>query len=303
MKKVLALLMAGATILSLAACKKKTETVSADNVTAPEVTDFVIETTTALVEVTEVVTDKSGEAVTDASGEAVTEKVTNASGEAVTEVVTQAEAKKPETKEEIVKYFNEVINGVKPGAKSISQIAVTNYLAGTTTIPGGIQGVYKMLGGDDWLNQMLQDNSQGAATYTGADIKAKFPVEGESWSSKLSAADVASATCTESNGIYTITIKTLADEKSADVKRGEGHNPKAHSVALPGIINDNIPKAATGMVGTASMAYPSSTITIKVSAKAGKVLSAEYDTHWTINFDKMGIVLPFATKSAYTINW
>ena len=278
--------------------------VEAETVTAPKVTEFNIETTTALVEVTEIVTDKSGGVVTTKpSGERVTEKTTSNKVEVVTEVVTQAETKKPQTKEEIVAYFNKVINDVKPGAKSISQIAVTNYLAGTATISQGIQGVYKMLGGDDWLNKMLRDNSQGAATYTGADIKAKFPVAGQSWSSKLSASDVSSATCTEKDGIYTITIKTVADSKSSSVQYGQGHNPKVFSVPLPAVVNENIPGAAKGMVGEASMAYPSSTITIKVSAKAGKVLSAEYDTHWTINFDKMGIVLPFATKSAYTINW
>ena len=302
MKKLLALLMAGATILSLAACKKEEAAKpNAEELTTAEVTDLVFEeetgeTTTAV----EVVTDASGEEVTNADGEAVTEIVTAAP------TTTQAAAKKPETKAEIVEYFNTVMNGVKPGAKSIKQHGVVNYLAtvdGPTVIPGGIKGIYNTLGGDKWLDQMLQDNSQGEATYSGDDIKAKFPVENETWSSKLTPADVLSASCTEKNGIYTIVIKTVADEKSADHAHGKGHNPKALSVALPGVINENIPGIATGLVGTASMNYPSSTITIQVSAKYGKVLSAEYDAHWTINFDKMGIVLPFATKSTYTINW
>lgn len=301
MKKLLALLIAGATIFSLAACKKEEAKPSLNELTTAEVTDLVLdeptqETTTAV----EVVTDKSGEEVTDKDGEKVTEVVTAAP------TTTQTAAKKPETKEEIVNYFNTVINGVKPGAKSIKQHGVVNYLAkgdGATVIPSGIKGIYNTLGGDEWLDKMLQDNSQGEATYSGADIKAKFPVENETWSSKLSPSDVQSATCTEKNGIYTIVIKTLPDAKSADYAHGKGHNPKALSVALPGVINENIPGIAKGLVGTASMNYPSSTITIQVSAKYGKVLSAEYDAHWTINFDKMGIVLPFATKSTFTINW
>lgn len=212
-------------------------------------------------------------------------------------------SKMPSGKEEIVKYFNTAVNGVKTGAKTVEQKEVTNYLAGKTTISSGIQSIYKMLGGDDWLDGMLRENSQGAATYTGDQIKAKFPVEGEAYASKLTAADVSNATCTEANGVYTIKITTLGDAKSDSIKHGEGHNPKAFNVILPGIVNDNIPGVAKSMVGTASMAYPASTATITVDAATGHVLTAEYDLKWTINFDKMGIILPFGTKSVYTIKW
>lgn len=212
-------------------------------------------------------------------------------------------SKKPATKAEIVDYFNKAVNGVKTGAKTVEQKSVTNYLAGKTTISSGIQSIYKMLGGDEWLDGMLRDNSQGAATYTGADIKAKFPVEGEAYASKLTAADVANATCTESNGVYTIKVTTVADSKSDSVKHGEGHAPKAFNVILPGTVNDNIPGVAKSMIGTAAMNYPSSTATITVDAATGHVLTAEYDLKWTINFDEMGIILPFGTKSIYTIKW
>lgn len=212
-------------------------------------------------------------------------------------------SKAPQTKAEVVAYFNTAVNKVKTNAKAVEQKSVTNYLASATTISSGIKSVYNMLGGDEWLDKMLKDNSQGAATYTGADIKAKFPVEGESYASKLTVNDVTSATCTEKNGVYTIKVTTVADGKSSTVKHGEGHAPKAFNVILPGVVNDNIPGIATSLVGTASMNYPSSTATITVDAKTGNVLTAEYDLKWTINFDKMGIILPFGTKSIYTIKW
>ncbi|MBQ8228336.1 MAG: hypothetical protein IJZ88_04910 [Clostridia bacterium] len=212
-------------------------------------------------------------------------------------------SKKPSTKAEIVDYFNKAVNGVKTGAKAVEQKGVTNYLAGTTTIPSGIQGIYKMLGGDDWLDETLKKNGHGAETHTGDAIKARFPVEGEAYASKLTANDVTNATCTESNGVYTIKITTVADGKSDSVKHGEGHAPKAFNVILPGTINDNIPGPAVSLVGKASMNYPSSTATITVDVATGHVLTADYDLKWTINFDKMGIVLPFGTKSVYTIKW
>lgn len=204
-------------------------------------------------------------------------------------------------KASIVEEFNKAVNSVKTNAKTVEQKAVTNYLAGQTTISGGISSIYNMLGGDDWLDGMLKDNSQGAATYTGADITAKFPVEGQSWSSKLTAADVKEATRSEKDGVITITITTIADAKSDSVKVGEGHAPKAFNVILPGVVNDNIPGIAKNMVGTASMAYPESTAKITVDAKTGHVITADYDLKWTINFDTMGIVLPFGTKAEYTV--
>lgn len=204
-------------------------------------------------------------------------------------------------KASIVAEFNKAVNSVKTNAKTVEQKGVTNYLAGQTTISGGISSIYNMLGGDDWLDGMLKDNSQGAATYTGADITAKFPVEGQSWSSKLTADDVKEATRSEKDGVVTITITTIADAKSDSVKVGEGHAPKAFNVILPGVVNDNIPGIAKNMVGTASMAYPESTVKVTIDAKTGHVITADYDLKWTINFDTMGIVLPFGTKAEYTV--
>ncbi len=207
------------------------------------------------------------------------------------------------SKAETIEYFNKAVNGVKSGAKTVNQKEVTNYLAGATTITSGIKSIYNILGGDDWLDGMLKDNSQGAASYEGADITAKFPVEGQTWASKLTEADVTSATCTEANGVYTIEIKTIADAKSDSIKVGEGHAPKAFNVILPGVVNDNIPSIATSLVGKAAMDYPESTVKVTVDVATGHVLTAEYDLKWTINFDKMGIILPFGSKAVYDIVW
>lgn len=244
-----------------------------------------------------------GSASTDAPADSTGDATADAPAADSSSDKASSSSKKPSTKAEIVDYFNKSVNAVKTSAKTVEQKSVTNYLAGKTTISSGIQSIYKMLGGDDWLDGMLRDNSQGAATYTGADIKAKFPVEGESYASKLTVNDVTNATCTEKNGVYTIKVTTVADAKSDSIKHGEGHAPKAFNVILPGVVNDNIPSIATSLVGTASMNYPSSTATITVDAATGHVLTAEYDLKWTINFDKMGIVLPFGTKSIYNIKW
>ncbi len=302
MKKLLALLMALVMLVCFAACGGNG---GEEETTNPEVT------TDATVngggeESEEEETPTEGE---DAEGE--TEEVTE---EEETEEATEAEEettkkpadntnKKPSTTAEVVEYFNKAVNGVKTGAKAVKQHSIVNYLASPTKIGDGLSGIYKMLGGDDWLDGMLQSNSTGAATYTGADIKKNYPVENESWASKLTAADVKSATCTEKDGIYTIKIVTKDDAKTANVKHGQGHNPKVFSVVLPATINENIPGIAKGITGDVTMNYPSGSATITVDAATGHVLTATYDAHWTINFDKMSTSLPFATKFTYTIEW
>lgn len=204
-------------------------------------------------------------------------------------------------KASVVAEFNKAINTVKTKAKEVKQKNVTNYLAASPTIPSALGIIYKTLGEDEWLDGMLQDNSQGEATYTGADIKAKFPVEGEDYASKLTEADVAKAERSEANGVVTITIETIPDAKSDSVKHGDGHAPKAFNVILPGIVNDNIPSIATSLVGTATMEYPASTIVVKIDKATGNVISADYDLKWTINFDKLGAIIPLGTKASYTV--
>ncbi|MBO5858608.1 MAG: hypothetical protein J6R20_02405, partial [Clostridia bacterium] len=149
----------------------------------------------------------------------------------------------------------------------------------------------------------LAKNSKGEETYTGAQIKEVFPVEGESYASQLTAADVKSATIVEKDGKWVITISTIADGKSSTVKHGQGHAPKAFNVVLPGIVNDNIPGVATSIVGTATMNYPSSTVKVTVDPATGKVLNATYDLKWTINFDEAGVIIPFTTLDEFVISY
>ena len=316
MKKLLALLMAGIMLFAFAACGGNGEeetTTDPEVVTDAPVNADVEDETEADVEDE---TEAEGEEETEAEEATEAEDETEAEKETEKEEATKKEekpskedkpakeeSKKPSTKKEIVEYFNKAVNGVKTGAKSVKQHSIVNYLAEPTKIGDGLSGIYKMLGGDEWLDGMLQSNSTGEATYTGSDIKKNYPVENESWASKLTADDVKDAVCTEKNGVYTIKIVTKADAKTTTVKHGQGHNPKVFSVVLPATINENIPGIAKGITGDVAMNYPSGSATITVDAATGHVLTAVYDAHWTINFDKMATSLPFATKFTYTINW
>lgn len=315
-KKIIALVLALCFVFAFAACKKDKD--NGDTTTGEPNTSANGET---------VANDESTDAE-PASGDESTEAETDASGNTVAPEETKKDnqggnqggnhgdsttASKPATKAEIVAYFNKAINGVKPNAKSVTRVSETNYRSGKIT---GVPSIVdKLVGGiDSFVDGQLKKNSKGSETFSNsAAIKANFPVENESWSSKLTANDtandVASATCTEAGGVYTITIKTVADKASSNVHHGSGHAPKVFSVVLPSVINDQFSSgvlksvAKAFKIGTAQMEYPSGTVTVKVDAKTSRVINATYDAKWTIHLplgDEM-VVLPFGTKTIYNI--
>ena len=305
-KKLIALLLAVVLCLSFAACGGNNDV--EETTTAPEVVEDdttlaadapVEESSAAEVETSEAVEESSAAEETSAA----VEESSAASEEESSEAATEA-PKAPQGTAEIVAYFNTAVNKVKTDAKSVKQNHVTNYLASSPTVPSVLSAIYKMLGGDEWLDGMLVDNSVGSATFsTKAEIKHGFPVEDQSWASKLTASDVKSATCTEKNGVYTITILTKADGKSSTVDYGQGHNPKVLNAVPPRVINDNIPSIATSITGLAAMNYPYGKVVITVDAATGNVKTAEYDVQWTINFDDAGAIIPLGTRSSYVVTF
>lgn len=300
-KKIIAILLALTFVFAFAACggKGDDETTTApvettadpfaedDDTTAPAADD----TTAAVVD------DTTAPAVDDttAAGDDTT---------AASEETTEAANAMPQSKEEIVAYFNTAVNGVKKNATKVTHHYSKISLNGATTLPGWANTAMKLFGGADaFIDDQLAKNSKGEQVYTGSDIKNKFPVENESWASKLTAADVEEAKIVEKDGQYIIRIVTVADSKSSSVQHGQGHAPKAFSVVLPGVVNDNVPSAVTSFLGgDAEMDYPSSTATVYVDIATGNVVKAEYDLKWTINFGT-DVIIPFTTLDSFTITY
>ncbi|MGN0542580.1 MAG: hypothetical protein ACI4JG_03910 [Acutalibacteraceae bacterium] len=301
-KKIIAMLLALTFVFAFAACGGKDDgtTTTPEETTADPFAE-VDDTTAAPVD------DTTAEVAVSDPTAAPADDTTAASSDstaASAEETTAPAAKKPESKEEIVAYFNSAVNSVKTDAKVVKRQYSKITLNGSPTLPGAVDGILKLLGGaDKFIGDQLAKNSKGEETFTGDQIKAVYPVEGESYASKLTAADVKEAKITEKDGKYIIRIVTVADEKSDNIKHGQGHAPKAFNVVLPGVVNENIPGVATSLVGLSSMNYPSSTCTITVDPATGRVINADYDLKWTINFDKVGVIIPFTTHDYYTITY
>ena len=298
MKKILAMLLAFAMLFAFAACGGNTE----EETTAP------VETTAD--PFAEVETEAPAVDATEApvEGETLAEGETAAESETASEEATTEAAVMPEGTEAIVEYFNTAINKVKPNAKSIHSNYMIHSVAGEVqNVPGWLEAVIPGSATEFIGGFMGPDKNKANVTWTSAaDKNAFFPVEGETWSSKLTAADVKDAKIVEKDGKWLIRITTVADAKSSDIQHGKGHAPKAFNVVTPATINDNLPGFLSMFgVGTAEMNYPSSTINVTVDPATGNVVAANYMMYWTINLpvNDAVVVLPFSTENDYVINW
>ena len=302
-KKILAILLALTFVFAFAACGGKgdeeTTTVPAETTADPfaEVVD-----TTAAVEDTTAATEDTTAAVEDTT--AAVEDTTVA-GETTAAETTEAAKTAPQTKAEIVEYYNTAINNAKKNSKSIHSNYMKHAVAGEITgIPSALDSIGQSLIKDN----MGEDDSKKNVTWSTAEDKnAFFPVENETWASKLTADDVKEAKLVEKDGKYIIRITTKDDPRSESYKHGSGHAPKAFNVVLPGLIDGYIPGIVKSMfsVGTVATAYPASTVQVTVDAATGNVVSANYMMYWTLYIPLSGtdVVLPFSTENDYTINW
>lgn len=294
-KKIIAILLALSFVFAFAACS--------DKGTTDETTAAPVETTAD--PFAEVETDAPVADVTEAPVEG--ETAAPVEGEtAASEATTEAANAMPQTTEEIVAYFNTAINNAKSNSKSIKSNYMIHsvYTDKITGLPKALESVGKSLIEDN----MGEDESKKNVTWSSAaDKNAYFPVEGETYASKLTAADVKEAKIVEKDGKWLVRITTKDDPRSENYAHGKGHAPKAFNAVLPGLIDGYIPGIAKSLfsVGTVATGYPSSTVTITVDPATGNVTHANYKLNWTlyIPLDGTDVVLPFATENDYNINW
>ena len=208
----------------------------------------------------------------------------------------------PKTKAEIVSYFNTAANNAKKSAKSITKVKEENYQAGGINL--GALGMFEGV-----VNNLIESNmgvnkeQSGRVATSAADKNAVYHVENESWASKLTEADVKSATCVENNGVYTITLTVKDDALAESYSHGSGHHGKAFSIVMPQTIKDNAGGAASLLKGL-KVGYEKGSIVVTVDAKTGNLLTAKYDYVWLLHVDVFGgITAPFGLKTEYKFAW
>ena len=108
----------------------------------------------------------------------------------------------PSTPAEVIKLYNESANKIKTSASKVTRnYEDLQHNTEYTEMPSALQSI-----GSGLISTFLKKN-ETPVDYTGADIQANFPVKGESYVSKITEADIASATCNDDGTNYNITLK------------------------------------------------------------------------------------------------
>lgn len=211
-------------------------------------------------------------------------------------------SKKPSTKAEILEYYNTVINKVKPNAKSITQVMEKNYQAASIDL--GSLGMFTSV-----VNGLIESNmgenkdKMGVTATSVADKNKIFPMENETWASKLTIDDIKDAKCVENNGVYTIALKLVDDPLMESTKHGASHHGRGVSIVQTDSIYSNAGGAKSLLKGL-KIGYSNGQIMIKVDAKTGNVTHASYDFTWTLHVDVFGgINAPFGIRQDFLIKW
>lgn len=222
-----------------------------------------------------------------------------------TPVVT--ELSESSSQADILAYFNTAINKVKPNAKQITLNSEVNSPAGgiSGNLPGTLTSMADSLIEQNMGPKDLSSLDPGMVNATTTEQKnAMFPVENESWSSKLTADDISSAAYTEADGKYTITIMVKEDAPSTDTAHGTGHNGKVFSVIMPSIVTDNA-GAASSFIKDVQTGHKDGKIVVTVDKATGNVETATYYFVWTLSLKALGmeVSIPFGLEKNFTISW
>lgn len=197
--------------------------------------------------------------------------------------------------DEVVSYFNTAINKVKPNAKQIILVKEEN------TEAGGIEGLPSML--SSVANSLISSN-MGVKAENQESNANDFPVENESWSSQLTAADIKSYKVEDSGSNYVITLEILDDEPSDQTAHGYGHNGKVFSVIMPSIVTENAGPAKS-MLKSVKTGHQNGRVIITVDKASGNVIHANYFFQWKLVVQALGatITVPFGLEKDYAISY
>lgn len=170
----------------------------------------------------------------------------------------------PQSKAEIVAYFNESANKVKTDAtKVVRNYEDLRHDEEKLVVPSALQSV-----GSNLISTFLKKDETPIEYGDNAAIVASYPVPGESWSSKLTEADVADATCVDNGSEYEITIKL---NTSVDPAAGTGV-----ASAFEVIKTEDVMDAAGFVVQSFSAEYYDCVIKCKIDKASGHMTWSNY---------------------------
>ena len=189
----------------------------------------------------------------------------------------------PTTKAEILKLFTESANKIKTNATKVTR----NYedlqnVPEELKLPSALQAV-----GNPLLNQFLKKN-ETPVEYTGADIKANYPAQGQDYVTNATEADIAEATCTPDGSNYKVVLKFNSCTDPADGTACAG----SFNTIRTQDVYDNVP---SGLIQNFSATYHDAQIEATIDKATGNMTAATYTLPITLNVTAKVIVTLDAT--------
>ena len=272
MKRTLSLLLCAALLLAFAACGKA-EPANTEETTSQAETTALEETTAP--EETE--TTGEEESTTEAAGEekstTVPDETTQDGGVTTTNAPTStAAAKIPQTKEELVAYFNRVSDQVKidkPGFTWTQQTFVKDIASSSNAIEWAAGAAMRFV-----PLEVLEMPSAAK----GADHNEQFNVRGQSWSSRLAPSMVSSAKLTDKGATWELRVD-LKPEKRNDLPKTESDHDhgKVFTVMAYKTIHDVLdPYAWLATMESFVPSYHDSWAILTIDKETDRLLKAEY---------------------------
>lgn len=216
--------------------------------------------------------------------ENIINEITNAvEGEETTDVVatdtvtetTVLTAETPATKEEIIALYNQASNRVKNEAKKITRnFKNTRYDTDKSVLPPALESMANPM-----VEKYVKDDVEPVDYLTKEEMIENYPAPKQTYSSKLTPADVDEATCVDNGKEYVITLKLASCKNpSPGVKVGAA----CHIMDVNSITSSD---AAKSMINKFDALYSGCVIKCKIDKATNRVTWANFYTPFVIDAD------------------
>ena len=235
--------------------------------------------------------EESTAAVADSSQPAGESDVTGESD------VSAAEGTAPTEKADIVALYNTAANKVKVEAKKVTRnFKNTRYDTSKSVLPSALQSMANQM-----IEKYVKDDVEPVDYLTKEDIIENYPAPKQSYSSKLTAADVTEATCIDNGKEYVITLKLASCKNpTAGVKVGAA----CHIMDVT-----SIKASDSSMIKKFDAIYEGCVIRCKIDKATNRITWANFYTPFTIDavvnvlFSELVTVAVMSYERDYTITY
>ena len=200
------------------------------------------------------------------------------------------------SKAEIVALYNEAANKVKTDAKKVTRnFKNTRYDTSKSVLPPALQSMANPM-----IEKYVKDEVEPVHYLTKEDIIENYPAPKQTYSSKLTAADVSEATCVDNGKEYVITLKLASCKNpTAGVKVGAA----CHIMDVT-----SIKASDSSMIKKFDAIYEGCVIRCKIDKATNRVTWANFYTPFTIDaviklFSEVTTIAVMSYERDYTITY